>query len=379
MKKKFNSVFNYNRANLFKDIPDELWFDYKWQLSNKIDSLEKLSAFLPEIDTVSLAAVVEKFGFSITPYFLCLIDMDNIYEDPLFKQVIPDVRELIFDPLLNIDPFKEDNMGRNPVPGFVMRYPDRGIIVTTSFCPSMCRYCTRKWNWCKQYSLTRSDLNGIIEYLKKHPEIREIIISGGEPLLLENDFIDTILSEVSSVESVESMRIGTRILSFLPYRVTDELVEILKKYFPVWIITHFNHENEISEFTEKAVRKIVSSGSSLCNQSVLLKGVNDNIATMKNLVHALQRIMVKPYYLFYPDLVEGTSHFRGTLENGLDVMMGLRGHTGGLCIPQFVVDLPDGGKIPLLPEYIVEETDDSIVFKNYENKIFKYDKIGKFS
>ncbi|HBD92655.1 MAG: hypothetical protein A2015_03840 [Spirochaetes bacterium GWF1_31_7] len=374
MKKDYNLLVQKNRGQFYSSVSDEDWFDYRWQMANRIKTKESLMSRFNVAVGSGFSQVIKKFPFSITPYFFSLMDHDAVHDDPLFCQVFPDEKELISSDILKIDPFRENKLENCPLPGVLKRYPDRVVLLTTSECPSLCRYCTRKWNWAEKYTLTESDLKDVVVYLKANPHIREVIISGGEPLLLENHKLDMILSAISSINSVQTIRIGTRILSFLPYRIDDGLTDVLKKYFPVWIVTHFNHSNEISKDTEVAVKKILQSGSSLCNQSVLLKNINTTYDDMRKLNNTLQQIMVKPYYLFYPDLIEGTVHFRSDLNDGISLMQALRGNCSGMSIPQFVIDLPEGGKVPLLPEYIVKEDSDFIYFKNYENKIVQYKK-----
>ena len=311
-----------NRKKYFPDILDENWNDWQWQLRNVVTEATELKKFFSEIDVESIDKVAVRFSFSVTPYFLSLINDDIPLNDPVGKQVIPDIREFQKDSRLILDPFKEEKE-RSPIPGVVQRYPDRIILVTTNFCPAKCRYCTRKWNWDKCQFLTSEMLKDVVAYLKIHPEIREVIITGGEPFLLNLEFLDSILSAISSVDSIEVIRIGSRILSFLPQRISDDVVSILSKYSPIWIVTHFNHPNEFTSDTEAAVKKLLRAGCALCNQSVLLKDINDNAEVMKELVHALQNILIKPYYIFHPDLIEGTSHFRGSIENGIQIMKSL--------------------------------------------------------
>lgn len=371
LKKIFNLEYEKNRAKYFPDVSDDKWNDWHWHVDNRITDADSLKHFFPNVDVEPIKNVAEHFSFSVTPYFLSLINNNELLSDPLGKQVIPDIRELHIDSRLVLDPFKEKNE-HSPIPGIVRRYPDRIILVTTNFCPAKCRYCTRKWNWSKCQILTHDMLENVVAYLKKHSEIREVILTGGEPFLLDLDFLDYILSAVSSVESVEVIRIGTRILSFLPQRITDDVVSVLSKYSPVWIVTHFNHPNEFTPETEKAVKKILYAGCALCNQSVLLKDVNNSADVMKQLVHALQNILIKPYYIFHPDLIEGTSHFRGCIDEGIQIMKKLRGYTSGICVPYYVVDLPDGGKIPLLPDYVLKKDEKGILFSNYEENEFFY-------
>lgn len=372
MRQLLNTNYLDNRKKLFPLVCDSDWDDFRWQWNHRITTEEELSALFPTVDQKRIRGVKEKFPFAITPYFLSLIASEDPLNDPIGKQVVPDRLELQREEKLCSDPFREQQQDRMLVPGLVKRYPDRVIVITTSLCPSFCRYCTRKWNWKEQFHLTNDHLEKIVVYLKQNPQVREVILSGGEPFLLDPAFLDAILKAISSVDTVEVIRIGTRILSFLPQKIEEATTVVLKKYFPLWIVTHFNHPNEITEETLKAVKKILSANCSLCNQSVLLKGVNDTVGVMKKLVHVLQSIMVKPYYIFHPDLIEGTSHFRGEIADGLEIMRQLRGYTGGMCVPYYVVDLPEGGKIPLLPNYVLSENQREFLFKNYKDEKFRY-------
>lgn len=375
MKKEYNFLSDFNRERFYPEITDSIWYDYKWHL-REINGLKNniIKKYLEEGNKEAVS-VMEKFGFAVTPYFYSLIDHDNFYTDPLAKQVMPHAGELVCNDLLNADPFKENNSLNSPLPGLIKRYPDRVVLVTTSSCPSLCRYCTRKWNWKEGYNLTDEDFFNIIEYLKNNRQIKEVIISGGETFLLSNSRIEFLLSAISSLDSIENIRIGSRILSFLPYRIDDELISILEKFSPLWIISHFNHPSEITKDTYSSVRKLQKAGVAVCNQSVLLKGVNDEAEVFKRLNYRLLQNMIKPYYLFYPDLVEGTAHFVSSVQKGIDIMESIRGECSGLSIPQFVVDLPDGGKVPLLPEYIIEHNDGSYKFRNYEKKVIDYKEV----
>ena len=362
-------MLNKNRQKYWKDIPDSLWQDYKWQLKNSINSLDRLSDFYPGIDLNRITDTAQVYPFLITPYFMSLINFDS-ENDPVAAQVIPSPKELIRDDRLLTDPFCEQNL--SPVPGLIKRFPDRAVIVTTDRCASLCRYCTRKWNWSKKISLSSSRLASIVNYLQNHKNIREIIISGGDPFLLNPAFLEEIIGRLLNIPSIDTLRIGTRMLSFLPYIFTDKITAILSRYKPIWLMTHFNHPAEITGDTEKAVDALVNAGVVLCNQTVLLNGVNNNPDTMKKLVHKLQKIRIHPYYMFQCDLVEGTAHFRTGIDEGLNIIKKLQGFTGGLCVPSYVIDLPGGGKIPLIPDYIEEKTGRYLKIKNYEGKYFRY-------
>ncbi|MBP7554196.1 MAG: KamA family radical SAM protein [Spirochaetes bacterium] len=369
-----NPFYQNNKNTLFNDISDDNWSDYKWQLQNQITDPEELAKFFKFGDGRfgDFAKASQIFRFAVTPYFLSLINFEN-KNDPILLQIFPSEEELSKEPSLSMDPFSEEQ--RSPTKYFIKRYPDRAVVLATDKCASYCRYCTRKWNWKNNFTLSEEDLQNIVTYLNNNKNIREIILSGGDTLLLSPEKLDQILSAVFSVNSIEVVRIGTRILSVLPQRIDSSITKVLKKYKPLWIITHFNHQNEFTADTEKAIDLLLDARVSLANQSVLLKNVNDDSDTIKNLLLTLEYCQIKPYYLFQCDLVEGTKHFRTSVEKGLDIMREIRGKIGGLCIPTYVVDLPDGGKVPLLPEYLIEITSKYLKFKNYEGKTFMYPNI----
>lgn len=363
-------IYDRNRANYWPGTSNTDWQNPGWQLRNCVSTPESLLQFFPELSLLEQQSVRQRFPLLITPHYLALMDLSKGTEDPLARQVVPSAKELIHTPGMNLDPFGEEHQ-YSPVYGLVKRYPDRVMIVTTNYCPSLCRYCTRKWNFEEGVGLNREKLDVIIEYLKQDTSVREVIISGGEPFMLNPELFEEILSRVFKVSHVEVVRVASRILTFLPFRVR-QFASIMAKYKPIWMVTHFNHPNEIINETEEAIDQLVSAGVVLCNQTVLLQGVNNRIEVMKPLVRLLQRVRIKPYYIFQADPIDGTHHFRASLEDGLRIMSELRGHTGGICVPVFAVDLPGGGKIPLLPEYIVEQTKEQITFRNYEGHLFTY-------
>lgn len=362
-----------NRKMHWSGISEIKWNDWKWQFKNRIYKYEDLKRLYKTFDQKKLKEVFDKYRFSITPYYFCLLDIES-GDDPLAKQVLPDPQELKSNKYLYNDPFNEKK--KSPVNNLIKRYPDRVVITLTDQCPSFCRYCTRKWIWSDIVNFNNDDLDNISNYLEVNKQIREVIISGGEPLLLEDEILDNILNRLFSISSIETIRIGTRILTYLPQRINKKTMNLLAKYKPLWIITHFNHSKEFTPKTVEAIDLLIKSGVVICNQSVLLKGVNDEVSIIKDLIHTLQNNRIKPYYLFQCDLVEGTEHFHVPLKKGIEIMKQLRGNTGGLCIPTFVIDLPDGGKVPVLPDYIIEQNHGNVVFQNYENKLINYPDIG---
>ena len=326
------------------------------------------------IDNIKLNEVTEKYPFAITPYLSSIIDWKN-EEDPIRKQVFPDVREI---KKLNSeavsDPLNEESL--TVVKRLVHRYPDRVVLLVTNRCSAYCRHCNRKRDWKKNgKDISIQELEKIVLYLKNNQKIREVIISGGDPFMLSTEKLKKILDAVWSVKTIEVVRIGTRSPVFLPMRITDKLCELLESYPSIWVNTQFNHPAEITEESKFACEKLQKAGIPISNQSVLLKGINDSAEIILELCQKLQKIKVRPYYLFQCDLVEGTEHFWTPLSVGKEILQKLIGFTGGLCVPKFVIDLPGGkGKIPILPDYILKEDELEIIFKNYAGEKIKYKK-----
>lgn len=340
---ELKDIYNTNRKKFWNNIDDNNWNDWHWQLKNKTDKPEDLKRFLNNEKIKEIGKVDSLFNFGITPHFLSLINFNN-QSDPLLKQVIPDLKELN-DKKLKIDPFNEKN--NSPVSGVVKRYENRIIITVSNICPSYCRYCTRKWMWDKNFSLTKNNINNIINYIKKTGSINEVILSGGEPFILTEEIIDELLNRIFKIKHVEVVRIGTRILTFLPQRIDKNIISVITKYKPIWVLTHFNHPSEISEQTKTAVDKLLSSGAAICNQSVLLKDINDKADVLKKLFFDLVKLRIKPYYLFQCDPVKGSRHFHVNINKGLKLMKEIKKDLSGLCIPQFVRDTKKKGKIIL--------------------------------
>jgi len=325
--------------------------------------------------------VSEKYPVRVNPYYLSLIKEKD---DAIYKQCIPSLEE-INDSFGEEDPLNEEpeHQIRKNVPSLIThRYPDRILFRVSNQCAMYCRFCTRKrkvGDLDKQPTLT--EFTKALRYIKAHPEIRDVLLSGGEPLLLDDNFLDGILKlvyEILKKRENSIIRIGTRIPCALPQRITPELCNILKKYSPLYINVHFNHPDEITPESRKACNMLADAGIPLGCQTVLLKGVNDNPKVMKELVQGLVSMRVRPYYIYQADPVKGTNHFRTDVRKGLEIYKALRGHTSGLCIPNFVIDAPGGGgKIPLLPEYVMSVDDNKVVLKNYEDKIFEYPQIKK--
>ena len=349
------------------------WNDWRWQLRNAISKVEDARniEYFEEQEIVALKKVTEKYPFAITPYYISLIDKNNP-NDPIKKQCIPSKEEesLYFD--IQDDPLGEEK--DSCITGLVHRYPDRVLITLTNMCPVYCRHCTRKREWRNgQWVRKPSELEAIYSYIEGHKEIRDVILSGGDPLTLSTGRLENVLSSLRKIEHVEIVRIGTRCPVVLPQRIDDELVTMLKKYKPIWVNTHFNHPNEITKESAAACEKIISAGIPVNNQTVLLKGINDNVETMTTLCRKLLRISVRPYYLFQCDPVSGAGHFRTSIEKGLEIIKGMRGFTSGLAVPTFVVDGLEGqGKVPLQPDYLVAIEKDYAILRGYKGEIFKY-------
>jgi len=348
------------------------WNDWRWQMSHRIRSAEQLFGYFPDkAYCQSIEPVIGKYPMAITPYYASLIRKVDL-SDPIFQMCVPQLDELYDPPFLSSDPLEEhDDM---PVPGLVHRYPDRALLIATTTCSMYCRHCTRKRvAGTRETSISARRLEQVTAYLTAHPEISDVIVSGGDPLTMSDESIDMILSAIRKVPSVQIIRIGTRMPVVLPMRITDNLVNILKKYHPLWINTHFNHPNEITPESTEACRKLADAGIPLGNQSVLLRNVNDNPRVYEQLCRMLVRMRVRPYYLYQCDLVRGVEHFRTPVSRGIEIMEYLRGRVSGLAIPLFVVDAPHGGgKIPVLPNYIVSTSPTHTVIRNFEGMLISY-------
>ena len=372
-------MISEKQKNIIKEIDDsgsKNWRDWKWQVRHTIRDLETFENLLDikvsdEIRE-NYTKITSKFPMSITPYYLSLINTDDLVNDPIFKQSFPVIDELKVQKTDMVDPLSEDR--DSPVPGLTHRYPDRVLFLVSNTCSMYCRHCTRKRQVGDVDSIpNKKQIMKGIDYIKKTPQVRDVLLSGGDPFLLSNDYLDWILTELRKIEHVEIIRIGTRTPVVLPYRITDELVEMLKKHQPLWINTHFNHPRELTNSSRTALRKLANAGFPLGNQSVLLAGVNDCPRIMKSLVHKLAYNRVRPYYLYQCDLSEGLSHFRTPVGKGIEILESLIGHTSGLCVPTYVIDAPGGGgKIPVMPNYLISWSTNRVVLRNYEGVISTY-------
>ena len=353
-----------------------LWGDWYWHMKHAIKDIELVESLLGiAIDKEEknlIKQVIQKYPLSITPYYLSLIDIENYSCDPIFMQAFPSVKELISYHYEMQDPLVEDI--ENPAPGITHRYPDRILFQITNRCAMYCRHCTRKRkNRDEVSALNKEKLKAGLEYIRKTPEIRDVLLSGGDPFMLSDEDLEWILDEIQAIPHVEIIRIGTRMPVVLPFRITGNLTQILKKYPSLWINTHFNHPRELTSEAQEALRKLSESGIPLGNQTVLLAGINDNPAVIKNLCHLLVRNRIRPYYLYQCDLSEGLSHFRTPIDKGVAIIKSMIGNTTGFAIPRFVVDAPGGkGKIPIMPDYIISKSEKEITLRTYQGKVISY-------
>jgi lysine 2,3-aminomutase len=365
--------FDSKRAPLFADVPDEKWNDWRWQMSNRLNSAEDFEKVLKLTDSERKALNTDAlFRVDVTPYYVSLINPDDP-DDPIRKQVIPTSGEIVDFTGMMEDSLAEDR--HSPVPGLVHRYPDRVLMLVTTQCASYCRYCTRsRIVGDPNQTFSRSDFDAQIDYLKRTPQVRDVLLSGGDPLTLAPKILEDLLTRLREIPHIEIIRIGSRVPTFMPMRITTELTDMLQKFHPLWLNIHVNHPNEISKELEEAADKLSRAGIPLGNQSVLLAGVNDCVHIMRDLVQKLVRIRVRPYYIYQCDLVEGAGHFRTPVAKGVEIIEGLRGHTSGYAIPTYVVDAPGGGgKIPVMPNYLISYSDHKIILRNYEGYITTYE------
>ncbi|WP_373601314.1 glutamate 2,3-aminomutase [Paraclostridium bifermentans] len=349
------------------------WNNYKWQLSNRItdvDTLSKIISLTPK-EIENIKKVQDQFRWAISPYYLSLINPDNPY-DAIKLMSIPTYIELD-DEISDLDPMGEEFT--NPAGSITRRYPDRLIINVTNECAMYCRHCQRRRNIGQEDCHTsKAIIKESIEYIRNNKEIRDVLITGGDPLTLNDDMLEWIISEIRSIEHVDYIRLGSRTLVTMPQRITDDFCNMIKKYHPIYINTHFNHPMEITEETKKACEKLANSGVPLGNQAVLLNGVNNDKYLMRCLNHELLKIRVKPYYIFHSKHVKGTTHFNTSVDEGMEIMEYLRGYTSGMAIPTYIINAPKGkGKTPLLPQYLISKGSDYIMIRTWEGEVVKVD------
>lgn len=368
-----NTPFPSKRAPAFADVPDEKWTDWRWQLGHRLNSVEDFEQLFPLSESECKALSQQGlFRVDITPYFASLIDPDDP-SDPIRKQVIPTAEEILPYTGMMEDSLAEDR--HSPVPGLVHRYPDRVLMLITTQCACYCRYCTRsRIVGDPSQTFSSTDFEAQLDYLQRTPQVRDVLLSGGDPLTLSPRVLERILRALREIPHIEIVRIGSRVPVFMPQRITSELTDLLQQFHPLWLNIHVNHPNEITSELAEACDKLSRAGIPLGNQSVLLAGVNDDAFIQRRLVQDLVRIRVRPYYLYQCDLVEGAGHFRTPVAKGIGIIEALRGHTSGFAVPTYVVDAPGGGgKIPLGPNYLISMSDHKIVLRNYEGYITTYE------
>ena len=367
------------RAPAYANVPDEKWNDWRWQLSHRLNTVEEIEKVFPLDDSERKALQTSGlFRVDITPYFISLIDPDDP-NDPVRKQIIPRADEMEAFTAMMEDSLAEDR--HSPVPGLVHRYPDRVLMLVTTQCASYCRYCTRsRIVGDPAQTFKRDEFEMQLEYLRNTPQVRDVLLSGGDPLVLAPKILEELLTRLREIPHIEIVRIGSRVPVFMPMRVTQELCDMLEKFHPLWINIHINHPNEISQELAEACDRMARAGIPLGNQSVLLAGINDCVHIQRELVQKMTRIRVRPYYLYQADLVEGAGHFRTPVAKGIEIIEGLRGHTSGYAVPQFIVDAPGGGgKIPVMPNYQISASDHKIILRNYEGYVTTYEEPTEYT
>ncbi len=361
------------RKQLFPDVTDEQWNDWKWQVKNRIETLEDLKKYisLTAEEEEGVKKTLTTLRMAITPYYLSLINPDDPH-DPVRKQCIPTGAETHQAAADLLDPLHEDE--DSPTPGLTHRYPDRVLFLITDMCSMYCRHCTRRRFAGQTDNECGADrIEKALEYIEKTESVRDVLLSGGDALMVADKKLEYIISRLRAIPHVEIIRLGTRTPVVCPQRITPELCEMLKKYHPVWLNTHFNHPNEVTPESSRACEMLANAGVPLGNQSVLLRGVNDCVHVMKHLVQELVKIRVRPYYIYQCDLSMGLEHFRTPVSKGIEIIEGLRGHTSGYCVPTFVVDAPGGGgKTPVMPQYVISQAPGKVVLRNFEGVITTY-------
>lgn len=363
----------YQAYRPWRDVARDDWDDWKWQVKHNVATVESLAEIIPmtEAERESIRGTFAKYKFAVAPYYLSLVNPANP-ECPIRLQCVPSEKELHLEPEEMGDPLAED--GDMAVPNVVHRYPDRVLVTITETCSMYCRFCTRRrFVLNKEQHKDPNEIDVMVDYIASHPEIRDVILSGGDSLMMGEAALMKFLERIRAIPHVEIIRIASKFPCVFPMRITDELVGKLKAFKPLYFMTHFNHPYEVTPEAELACSRIVDGGIPMMNQAVLLRKINSDSVIMKKLMHELLRIRVKPYYIYQCDLSEGISHFRTPVEKGIEIIESLRGHTSGLAVPEFVVDMPGGGgKVPLAPQYLISQSDKKIVVRNYEGYICTY-------
>lgn len=349
------------------------WYDWKWQFKNRITTVEELEKIihLSEKEKQDIGQCLKLFRMAITPYYASLMDpVDPLC--PIRMQAVPTIRETYIAPYEMEDPLDEEL--ESPVPNIVHRYPDRVLFLVTHMCSMYCRHCTRRRTVGEEdFVISEEEVEAGVNYIAQNPQIRDVLISGGDPLTMSDERLEGIIARVRKIEHVEIIRIGTRVPVVMPMRITPELLGMLKKYQPIWINTHFNNPKELTPDSLKACADIIDAGIPLGNQSVLLRGINDDTQIMKELLLKLVKARIRPYYLYQCDLSQGLSHFRTRVEKGIEIINDLTGSISGYAVPKYVIDAPHGGgKVPMNPKYIITMNDREVIMRNYKNKIYTY-------
>ena len=373
MKSVENNAYLERKEKYFKHVNKSDWESWQWQTKHRITNAEELEKYIKLTDEErhGVQGVLKKLRMGITPYYLTLIDPLDV-NCPIRLQAIPLENELFVGKNDLYDPLAEDKY--SPVPGLTHRYPDRVLFLITDMCSMYCRHCTRRrFTGTKDDHMDVTRIDKAIDYISKHEEINDVLLSGGDALLVSDERLEYIIKKLREIDHVQVIRIGTRTPVVMPQRITNELVDMLKKYHPIWLNTHFNHAAEITMESKQAIDRLVNAGIPVGNQSVLLRGVNDCVKTMRDLVKGLIAIRVRPYYIYQCDLSVGIEHFRTSVSKGIEIIEGLRGHVSGIAVPTFVVDAPGGGgKIPVMPNYVISQAPGKIVLRNFEGVITTY-------
>ena len=368
-----SGIRHWQEIPLWRNVTEAQWNDWKWQAAHVVHTLDELRQILPltEDEERGVTECAQSFKFGIPPYYASLMD-PNDPNCPVRLQAVPRVQETHFSEADRHDPLYEDV--DSPAPHLTHRYPDRVLLLITDYCAMYCRFCTRRRFTAHSHgAMSAKDLEPAFEYLEKAKEVRDVLLSGGDPLMVNDEYLEHILRRLREIDHIEIVRIGSRAPCTLPMRITPQLVSILKKYHPLWLNTHFNHEKEITPEASKALAMLADAGIPLGNQTVLLRGINDCPTIMKHLVQKLVINRVRPYYFYQCDLSEGIEHFRTRVSKGIEIAEALRGHTSGFAVPLFIVDAPGGGgKVPVGPNYLISQSDKKVVIRNYEGGIFSY-------
>lgn len=364
---------HYSGISLWKNVTDQQWNDWHWQVQNRITSVDDLKQVinLTEKEEKEIGETLKTFRMGITPYYAALMD-ENDPKCPVRKQAVPMIEETYKGDADMLDPLHEDE--DSPAPGLTHRYPDRVLLLITDQCSMYCRHCTRRrFAGHNDEARGMDDIKKAIDYIRKTPQVRDVLLSGGDCLLISDEKLEEIIKEIRSIPHVEVIRLGTRTPVVMPQRITDKLCDMLKKYHPIWLNTHFNHPNEMTDEAKESIRKLADAGIPLGNQSVLMRGINDCVHVMRELVHELVKNRIRPYYIYQCDLSLGIEHFRTPVSKGIEIIEGLRGHTSGYAVPTFVVDAPGGGgKTPVMPNYLISMSPDKVITRNYEGVITTY-------